>query len=150
MKNERFLTLATWCLRLALGVSFLSAVADRFGLWGRNGAPRVAWGDWTHFCAYTAQLNWFLPKGLISPTAWTATLAETLLGLALILGVRLRLVALASAVLLALFAIAMVGALGIKAALDYSVFSAAGGAMLLSAISWQAPPRVAAAAVEHA
>ena len=139
MKNERFLALATWFLRLALGASFLSAVADRFGFWGHNGAPRVAWGDWSHFCAYTAQLNWFLPKGLIPATAWTATLAETLLGLALILGVRVRLAALASAVLLTLFAIAMAGALGFKAPLDYSVFSAANGAMLLSAISRQAP-----------
>ena len=139
MKNERFLALATWFLRLALGVSFLSAVADRFGFWGHNGAPRVAWGDWSHFCAYTAQLNWFLPKGLIPATAWTATLAETLLGLALILGVRVRLAALASAVLLTLFAIAMAGALGIKAPLDYSVFSAVGSAMLPSGISPQAP-----------
>jgi len=138
MKNERFLSLATWFLRLALAASFLSAVADRFRLWGPNGAPRVAWGDWSHFCAYTAQLNWFLPKGLISAVAWGATVAETLLGLALLLGVRLRLVALASAVLLTLFAIAMAGALGIKAPLDASVLSAAGGAMLLAAISREA------------
>jgi hypothetical protein len=73
-------------------------------------------------------------KGLIPTIAWIATLAETLLGLGLILGVCLRAVALASAVLLTLFAIAMVGALGFKAPLDYSVFSAAGGAMLLGAI----------------
>ena len=30
-------------LRIALGISFLSAVADRFGLWGAYGQPNVAW-----------------------------------------------------------------------------------------------------------
>jgi hypothetical protein len=33
---------ATVFLRLALGVAFLSAVADRFGLWGPAGAKNVA------------------------------------------------------------------------------------------------------------
>lgn len=139
MKNDKLLALATWYLRLALGVGFLSAVADRFGIWGYNGAPLVSWGDWSHFCAYTAQLNWFLPKGLISAVAWTATLAETLLGLALILGLCLRSAALASAVLLTIFAITMVSAIGIKAPLNYSVFSAAGGALLLGVISQRTP-----------
>lgn len=32
-------------LRLALGATFLTAVADRFGLWGPAGAANVAWGD---------------------------------------------------------------------------------------------------------
>ena len=31
-------------LRLALGLSFLSAIADRFGLWGVLGKPNAAWG----------------------------------------------------------------------------------------------------------
>ena len=35
--------------RFALGASFLSAVADRFGLWGPYGAKNVAWGDLAHF-----------------------------------------------------------------------------------------------------
>src|ERR1700739_838222 len=30
--------------RFALGASFLSAVADRFGLWGPYGAKNVSWG----------------------------------------------------------------------------------------------------------
>src|SRR5215471_7274146 len=44
-------------LRLALGISFLAAVADRFGLWGSFGQPNVAWGDFSHFVAYTRKLN---------------------------------------------------------------------------------------------
>ena len=44
-------------LRLALGIAFLAAVADRFGLWGSFGQPNVAWGDFSHFVAYTRKLN---------------------------------------------------------------------------------------------
>jgi len=42
--NTRLTGLATVSsvfLRLALGISFLSAVADRFGLWGVYGQPNV-------------------------------------------------------------------------------------------------------------
>ena len=35
--------------RFALGASFLSAVADRFGLWGPYGAKNVSWGNFAHF-----------------------------------------------------------------------------------------------------
>jgi hypothetical protein len=38
-------------LRFALGFSFLSAVADRFGLWGSFGDPHVAWGTFARFVA---------------------------------------------------------------------------------------------------
>jgi NADPH:quinone reductase-like Zn-dependent oxidoreductase len=36
-------------LRFALGLSFLSVVADRFGWWGASGQPNVAWGDFARF-----------------------------------------------------------------------------------------------------
>src|SRR5215470_4708423 len=35
--------------RFALGASFLSAVADRFGLWGPYGAKNVSWGNFGPF-----------------------------------------------------------------------------------------------------
>lgn len=120
-------------LRLALGAGFLSAVADRFGLWGAHGAPGVAWGDFERFTAYTAVLNWFMPAGLIPILAWTATVAEVALGLGLILGLYTRASALLSGLMLLLFAAAMTLALGVKAPLNYSVFTAAAGAFLLSA-----------------
>ena len=50
-------------LRLALGMSFLSAVADRFGLWGAYGQPNVSWGNYARFVDYTAQLNWGFAGG---------------------------------------------------------------------------------------
>jgi len=120
-------------LRLALGASFLSAVADRFGLWGRPGEAHVGWGDFTHFTAYTARLTSILPAYLAPMLAWTATILETLLGVALLIGIATRVAALLSGVLLLLFAMAMTFALGVKAPLDYSVFSASAGAFLLSA-----------------
>lgn len=135
MNTNPFLRLAIWVLRAALAAAFLSAVADRFGLWGANGAPGVAWGDWSHFVAYTGKLLWFLPPGLVNPGAWAATMAEAGLGIALLTSLGSRIVALASAALLASFALTMIVALGIKAPLDYSVFTAAAGALLLAAVT---------------
>lgn len=131
--TKRLTECGTVLLRLALGAAFLSAVADRFGLWGAYGEPGVAWGDFARFTAYTATLNWFAPAGLIPALAWAATIAEVALGLGLILGLYTRASALLSGLLLLLFAAAMTLALGFKAPLNYSVLSAAAGALLLSA-----------------
>lgn len=118
-------------LRLALGISFLSAVADRFGLWGDFGQPNVAWGNYARFVDYTAKLNWFLPASTVPSLANLATAAETLFGVLLVVGWKTRIAALLSGVLLVIFALAMTIALGVKAPLNFSVFSAAGGALLL-------------------
>jgi uncharacterized membrane protein YphA (DoxX/SURF4 family) len=119
-------------LRLALGVSFLAAVVDRFGFLGIYGQPNVARGDFAHFLGYTAKLNWFVPAIAVPTLAWGSTLAETLLGFSLILGWFTRFSALLSGILLLLFALVMTSALGLKAPLNYSVFSASAGAFLLS------------------
>jgi uncharacterized membrane protein YphA (DoxX/SURF4 family) len=116
-------------LRIALGIAFLSGIADRFGLYrGRN----VGYGNFDGFMKYTAQVNSFMPAFTIPFLAWAATVAEFSLGLALILGIWPRWVALGSAVLLALFGIAMAISFGIKSPLDYSVFSASAGALVLA------------------
>ena len=135
MKSVSSLPMAVWALRIALAAAFLSAVADRFGIWGAKGTHGVSWGDWSHFVAYTGKLLWFLPSALVNPAAWVATIAEAGLAIALLTGLRSRIVALASAALLASFALTMTVALGIKAPLDYSVFTAAAAALLLAAIS---------------
>lgn len=132
-KNPQMLKFSLLFLRLALGASFLSAVADRFGLWGAYGNANVAWGNYARFVEYTAKLNWFLPSPLIPWLAGISTAAEILLGLLLILGWKTRVTAVASGVLLCAFALAMTVALGVKAPLNYSVFSAAAGALLLGA-----------------
>jgi putative oxidoreductase len=132
--NKRFFDIATGSLRVALALAFLSAVADRFGLWGKPGRPGVSWGNMGQFNAYVAKLNWFLPAAVIPLTGWAATAAEILLGLGLLIGWRLRWVSLASALLLLCFGLTMLLALGPKAPLDYSVFTAACAAFLLFAV----------------
>jgi putative oxidoreductase len=114
--------------RLALGAAFLSAVASRFGVW--DGEPGLS--RFPGFIQYTAEVNAFMPAAAIPFLAWAATVAETSLGVALIAGVRLRWVALASAALLAVFGTAMAISFGPKSPLDYSVFSASAGALLLA------------------
>lgn len=118
--------------RVALAAGFLSAVADRFGVWGKPGAPQIAWGDWSHFVVYTATLNWFLPARFVPAVAAVATIAEVALAVLLLLGYRVVWTATASGILLLLFAIAMTAALGPKAPLDYSVYAAAAAAFLVA------------------
>jgi putative oxidoreductase len=134
MNKARITDATQWFLRLALAAGFLSAVADRFGLWGPPGAPNVAWGEWQPFVAYVAKLNWFAPKPVIPALAWAATSGEIVVASGLLIGWQLRWVALAGGLLLSSFAVTMTIALGIKAPLDFSVFGAAAGAFLLAAI----------------
>ena len=132
VKGTRTVTLERFGIlyaRISLGAAFLSAVADRFGLWGKYGG----WGNFASFTRYTAQVNSFMPASIIPFLAWAATAAELLLGIGLILGLWLRWVAFGAATLLFLFGAAMAISFGIKSPLDYSVFSASAGALLIAA-----------------
>jgi len=120
-------------LRFGLGTAFLSACASRFGLYGPPGTPGAGWGDFAHFTAYTRTLTWFLPEALTPFLAWTATAGEILFGVLLLIGLRTREAALGSSALLISFALGMTASEnGIHSAFSYSVFSAAGGALLLA------------------
>ena len=123
--------------RVAIGSAFLSAVAGRFGLWSGH----VNWDNFTRFIQRTAELNGYAPAALVPILAWAATVLETTLGITLILGFATRWVALASAILLAWFATAMAVYTGIKPPLDYSVFSASAGALLLALAADRRPKR---------
>jgi uncharacterized membrane protein YphA (DoxX/SURF4 family) len=118
--------------RFALGASFLSAVADRFGVWGPYGAKNVSWGNFASFVKYTGAVMSLFPSSLTVSFAWAATVAETLLGIFLIAGFKVRMVSALSGLLLLLFAMGMVTGLGLKSPFDYSVFSAAAAAFLLA------------------
>jgi uncharacterized membrane protein YphA (DoxX/SURF4 family) len=118
--------------RFALGASFLSAVADRFGLWGPHGAKNVSWGDFAHFVEYTGAVMSLFPSSLTEPFALAATVAEALFGLLLIAGFKIRTVSIFSGLLLLLFAMGMATGIGIKKPFDYSVFSAAAAAFFLA------------------
>lgn len=129
---DRFRGYVSLFARLALAAGFLSAVFDRFGIWGPGGADGVAWGDFATFTTYAAKINPWAPAALMPAIAWTATLAEVALALLLIAGYRTRWAAFGSGVLLLLFALGMTAGTGVKSALDASVFAASAAGFLLS------------------
>jgi putative oxidoreductase len=129
MNSYQAKKLAFLYARAALGIGFLSGIADRFGLWrGRN----AGYGNFAGFMAYTAKVNSFMPASSIPFLAWAATAAELVLGILLLLGLWPRWTGLASAFLLILFGTAMAISFGAKSPLDYSVFSASAAAVLLA------------------
>ncbi len=118
-------------LRIALAIGFLSAVADRFGLWG---AEVSAWGNWNGFVEYTQLINPWFPHQIIGVVALAATSFEVLFALCLLVGFKTKFFAQLSGVLLLLFGLAMAFSTGIKGSLDYSVFTASAAAFALSAL----------------
>jgi len=132
LKNPKLAGYAALLLRVGLGVGFLSAVADRFGLWGAFGQPNVEWGNFSRFLEYTHTLNWYVPAGMIPLLGGLATVAEILFGLLVLFGWHTRVAALLSGLLLLTFGVAMTLALGIKAPLNFAVLTGIGGALLLA------------------
>ena len=132
IKDLKFAGYASLLLRIGLGVGFLSAVADRLGLWGAFGRPNVEWGNFSRFLEYTHTLNWYLPDAMTLPLGLIATGAEIVLGFLLLFGWRTRAAALFSALLMLAFAVAMTLALGIKAPLNFALLTGIGGSLLLS------------------
>jgi uncharacterized membrane protein YphA (DoxX/SURF4 family) len=132
VKDSKVAGYATLLLRVGLGVGFLSAVADRLGLWGAFGQPNVEWGNFSRFLEYTYTLNWYLPAGMILPLGIIATGAEILFGILLVVGWRTRVAAVLSGLLLLTFGVSMTLALGIKAPLNFAVLTGIGGALLLA------------------
>ncbi|MHA4806885.1 DoxX protein [Flavitalea flava] len=120
-----------WFLRLALSIGLLSAVADRFGFWPKKIS---AWGNWEKFVAYTQQINPFVPAKIVPLLAISATALEIAFGALLLTNFKTIWVARGSGFLLLLFGLAMTFSKGIKAPLDYSVFSASAAAFALSVL----------------
>jgi uncharacterized membrane protein YphA (DoxX/SURF4 family) len=96
------------------------------------GAKNVSWGNLAHFVEYTGTVTSLFFSSLTVSFAWAATVAETLFGILLIAGFKIRMASVLSGLLLLSFAIGMVTGLGIKTRLDYSVFSTACAAFLLA------------------
>ncbi len=140
-ENKRLLRAATVFARLALAAAFLSAVADRFGLWGPPGTPNVFWGDFESFTAYTHVLAPYLPGVLVDIVAWGATIVEIVLAVGLLLGVALRWTAFASAATLLIFGISMFVFAGFETPFSASVFTAAAAALLVGSAPSAPRPR---------
>lgn len=116
-------------LRIAIAVTMLSAVADRFGFWG----AQSGWGNWQNFEKYTTELTFFLPGILSKFSAYAATFFEIVFSVMLISGFRTREAAIGTGVLLMIFALSMTISLGVKAPLDYSVWVGSAAAFFLAA-----------------
>lgn len=112
-------------------MSFLSAVADRFGMWDEEIS---VWGNWNSFQEYTQIINPWFPNSMISIVGSIATTAEIIFAICLIIGFKTELFARLSGFLLLIFALSMTFSTGIKGAFDFSVFSASAGAFALSLI----------------
>lgn len=116
-------------LRLAIGITLLSAVADRLGLWP---AAYSTWGNMDAFIAYTGQITSFLPTVMTKLNAYFATAAEIILGILIIFGFKTKVAAISCGILLLIFAISMTVTLGIKSTFDYSVWIGGGASFLLA------------------
>lgn len=116
-------------LRFAIASGFLSASADRFGLWYEEVS---IWGNWNNFLEYTQLLNPWVPNAFIPTLGAIATAAEVIFALFLILGIKTELFAKLSGYLMLLFALSMIFSTGIKGVFDFSVLSASAGAFALS------------------
>ncbi|GFG54888.1 hypothetical protein CQY20_15230 [Mycolicibacterium agri] len=112
-----------FALRLSLAAGFLSAVADRFGLWKAFG--QGSWGSMSAFADYTHQLAPFASGWLLAVIVWAVTATETTLGVLLLTGWWPRLVGTATCLVLIVFGTAMAVSLGAESPLSYSVFAAA-------------------------
>ena len=124
--HMEIINIYTLFLRIALAAGFLSAVASRLSLWGKQSS------GWSSFLAYTAEVNSFLPKSFIPTAAVASTLLEAALGILLLIGFKTRYAAFGAASLTLLFAIAMTYSFGLKEILDYSVLPFSAGAFLLA------------------
>ena len=132
--RARLLRFAIVFARVAVAAGFLSSVADRFGAWGKAGAPGVIWGDFQRFLVQTEALVPYLPHGVLTPLAWFVTVLESAIGLALLVGLRTRTMAWGAAWLLLAFAIVLgsQSVAGLHGVLASSVLAAAGACMLLA------------------
>jgi uncharacterized membrane protein YphA (DoxX/SURF4 family) len=139
LRASRPSSLVVAFLRLALGAGFLSAVADRLGLWGPPGTFLVAWGNFHNFLLYTARLNPWCPAAFLPALGALVTIAEAGLGVLLIMGFSVRVAGLLSGTITLAFAAAMTLVLSVHAPLNYSVFVFSAASFLLAS---QTPDRL--------
>jgi putative oxidoreductase len=135
LSAARFRMFAVLLTRFGLASTFLSGVADRFGAWGRHGAPNVSWGDMHHFAARAQAIFPQASPALALFAAWVATVLDTAFGLGLLIGVRTRTMAFGSGVLLLAYTFAAALSPGPHAVFAYGLPGLAGASMLLAALS---------------
>jgi uncharacterized membrane protein YphA (DoxX/SURF4 family) len=122
-------------LRLAMAVIFLMAVMDRLGLLGAPGSSGVSWGDWKHFIDYTNTLVPFANRKIANFLGLVATVAETVFGICLVIGLKVKQIALGAAVLTFCFGLCMAIFVSISAPFNYPVFVFTGAGLVLSGLN---------------
>jgi hypothetical protein len=118
--------------RFALGASFLSAVADHFGVWRTYGAKNVSWGNLAHFVEYAGEVTSLFPSSSTVSLRGQLPSRRHYVGYCLSQASKYEWPRSSPVFLLLSFATGMVTGLGIKMPFDYSVFSAAAAALLLA------------------
>lgn len=131
---NRFQAISQLLMRVALGLGFIFPVLDRFGVLGTVGSPGVAWGEWKNFVKYTNDLMPYAAQEFANAGAVIATIAELVLGTALMLGIKTRLAAFASAGLTSVFALSMAIFLNPMAPVAYPVYVFIASALLLASV----------------
>ncbi|MDP9077845.1 MAG: DoxX family protein [Bacteroidota bacterium] len=132
MKNAS--GIAQLVLRLALGAGFILPVMDRLGMLGPHGSPGVSWGDWKHFIDYTNTLLPFAGRPIANILGLVATLSEAVFGICLVVGFKIKQIALGAAILTLCFGLCMAIFVGIGAPFNYPVFVFTGAGLVLSGI----------------
>ena len=87
---------------------------------------------WNSFLEFTEVINPWFPSSMISTIGIIATSAEIIFAVCTLIGFKTEYFAKLSGFLLLIFGLSMAFSIGIKGALDYSVFIASAGAFALS------------------
>ncbi|MNU14635.1 hypothetical protein D3C71_27520 [compost metagenome] len=122
-------------LRYALGITFLTPVADRLGILGQPGVGNIEWGNWSNFIDYTSTLMPIFERPVVNVLGAIATIGEFLIALGLIFGFKTKHAALGVTMITTTFIVFMALSVGIQKPINYGVFTAATAGLLLSCIS---------------
>jgi hypothetical protein len=137
LRSAQFRKFAVLLTRFGLASTYLSGVADRFGVWARfGGVAGAAPGDMQHVAARIHGAAPVVPAALALVFAWIATTLDAAFGLGLLLGIRTRTMAFGSGVLALVYAFAtLLLPSGLHATFASGFFAIAGASMLLAVLA---------------
>ncbi|NML68542.1 DoxX family protein [Chryseobacterium sp. RP-3-3] len=121
-------------LRYALGITFLTPVADRLGILGAPGTGNIEWGNWSNFIDYTTTLMPVFERSIVNVMGSIATIGELLVGICLIIGFKTKYAAIGASLITLTFIVFMTLSVGIQKPVNYGVFTASAAGFLLSFI----------------
>jgi uncharacterized membrane protein YphA (DoxX/SURF4 family) len=121
-------------LRLAIGITFLTPVLDRLGIFGHPGTGNIEWGNWKNFIDYTSTLMPFFDRPMVNVMGLIATISEATIAVGLIIGFKTKYIALGSCLLTLTFIVFMATSIGIQKPINFGVFTASAASLLLSKI----------------